>query len=84
MYVEFLGIPRERTGVSELELEADTLGQAVAALASRFPQLQELMADGRFHSSVAISLNTDCFISDPATRLESDDRLLILSADAGG
>ena len=27
MHVEFLGIPRERAGVSEIEIEARTLGQ---------------------------------------------------------
>ena len=33
MHVEFLGVPRERAGVSELELQADTLGQLLATLA---------------------------------------------------
>ena len=84
MHVEFLGIPRERAGISEFELEAETLGQALDALAARFPGLGELVTDGRLHSSLAVSLNTDEFISDPATRLDDDDRLLILSADAGG
>jgi hypothetical protein len=40
--------------------------------------------EGRLHPSLAISLNADMFISDPATRFTSGDRLLILSADAGG
>jgi molybdopterin converting factor small subunit len=84
MHVEFLGIPRDRTGISELEIEATTLGQALDALAARFPRLGELVTDGRLHPSLAVSLNTDEFISDPATRLDADDRLLILSADAGG
>ncbi len=84
MHVEFLGVPRERAGVSELELQAETLGQALTTLASRFPQLRDLVIEGRLHPSLAISLNTDLFISDPATRLANDDRLLILSADAGG
>ena len=30
------------------------------------------------------SMNGDEFVSDPATRLAEDDRVLILSADAGG
>ena len=84
MYVEFLGIPRERTGVSDVELDVATLGEALHELAGRFPRLQELMAGDRFHPAVAVSLNTDLFISDPATRLGPRDRLLILSADAGG
>ncbi|HUE85863.1 MAG TPA: MoaD/ThiS family protein [Vicinamibacterales bacterium] len=84
MHVEFLGIPRERAGLSELELEAGTLGQALDALAARFPRLGELVTAGRLHPSLAVSLNTNEFISDPATPLAREDRLLILSADAGG
>jgi len=33
MYVEFLGIPRERAGLSELEVDAATLGQLLGTLA---------------------------------------------------
>jgi molybdopterin converting factor small subunit len=84
MYVEFLGIPRERAGIAELELEAATLGQVLDALAARYPRFGELIADGRLHPSIAASLNADLFIHDPATPLGKDDRLLILSADAGG
>jgi molybdopterin converting factor small subunit len=84
MHVEFLGIARERAGLSELQIEAETLGQVLDALAARFPRLRDLVTDGRLHPSLAASLNTDLFISDRATRLTSDDRLLILSADAGG
>ncbi len=40
MHVEFLGIPRERAGISELEVEADTLGQLLGALAARYPALR--------------------------------------------
>ena len=84
MHVEFLGIPRERTGVSDLTIEAETLGEVLDALAARFPGLRELVTEGRLHPSLAISLNADMFICDPATRFTSGDRLLILSADAGG
>jgi molybdopterin converting factor small subunit len=84
MYVEFLGIPRQRAGVAELELEARTLGEALAQLALRYPGFGELIADGRLHPSIAANLNADVFVSDPATPLTVDDHLLILSADAGG
>jgi molybdopterin converting factor small subunit len=84
MYVEFLGIPRERVGVSELEIEAETLGQLLGTLAVQCPALRELITDERLHPSIAANLNGDAFVSDPATRLAQDDRLLILSADAGG
>jgi molybdopterin converting factor small subunit len=84
MHVEFLGIPRARVGLSEVELDAATLGQALDALASRFPVFAELMAAGRLHPSIAANLNGDEFVDDPETVLAPDDRLLILSADAGG
>jgi molybdopterin converting factor small subunit len=84
MRVEFLGIPRERAGVAELELEADTLGQLLVALERRFPSLGALVGSGRLHSSILASLNGDTFVSDPRTRLSASDCVLILSADAGG
>jgi molybdopterin converting factor small subunit len=84
MYVEFLGIPRERTGVTELQIEAATLGEALDTLATRFPRFGELVTGGRLHASLAANLNADLFVTDPATPLAPHDRLLLLSADAGG
>ena len=84
MYVEFLGIPRERAGVSEVEIEATTLGQALGSLAIRFPALGELITAGALDRSIAANLNGDVFVSDPQTLLAADDRLLLLSADVGG
>ena len=84
MHVEFLGIPRERAGVSEIEIDAGTLGDVLTTLHARFPGLRALIADGRLHASVAANLNGDLFVNDPGTRLRAGDRLLLLSADAGG
>ena len=84
MYVEFLGIPRERAGISELEVEAGTLGQLLGALTMRCPALGELITAHGFHPSIAANLNGDVFVSDLATPLAEHDRLLILSADVGG
>jgi molybdopterin converting factor small subunit len=84
MHVEFLGIPRERAGFSELEIEADTLGQLLETLATRCPALGELITAGGLHPSVVANLNGDEFVSDLDTALSKDDRLLILSADVGG
>jgi molybdopterin converting factor small subunit len=84
MRVEFLGLPRERAGIAELELEADTLGQLLATLASRFPLLGELITGDRLRASLVANLNGDQFVSDPGTELREDDCVLILSADAGG
>lgn len=84
MYVEFLGIPRERAGISELEVEAETFGQLLETLAVRYPGLQELVTAGGLHPSLAANLNGDLFVTDLATPFAQHDRLLILSADAGG
>jgi len=84
MHVEFLGIPRERAGIPELELEAGTLGQLLRTLAGTFPAFAELITADGLHPSLAANLNGDEFIRDPQTLLAHDDRLLILSADAGG
>jgi molybdopterin converting factor small subunit len=84
MHVEFLGVPRQRAGISELEVHAHTLGQLLETLATQIPPLGEFIAVDRLHSSFIANLNGDQFISDPATPLVRDDHVLILSADAGG
>ena len=84
MHVEFLGIPRQRAGASELEIEAATLGQLFRTLAARYPALGELIINDGLHPSLAANLNGEEFVSDPATPLTGSDRLLILSADVGG
>jgi molybdopterin converting factor small subunit len=84
MHVEFLGIPRERAGISQLEIDAGTLGELLDALASRFPAFGELLTSEGLHPSLAANLNGDDFVSDPGTRLAHDDHILLLSADVGG
>jgi molybdopterin converting factor small subunit len=84
MHVEFLGVSRERAGVAEMDVQAETLGCLLGALAARMPGLAELIAIDRLHPSLAANLNGDRFISDPETPLRDEDRVLILSADVGG
>ncbi|HXP85544.1 MAG TPA: MoaD/ThiS family protein [Bryobacteraceae bacterium] len=84
MQVEFFGVPRQRAGISVLELQADTLGQLLGTLAVRIPSLGEFITVDRLHPTFVANLNGDKFVSDPETPLGEDDRLLILSADAGG
>lgn len=84
MHVEFLGVSRERAGVDEIDVQAETLGRLLGTLATRMPGLAELIDVDRLHPSLAANLNGDRFISDPATPLGNDDRVLILSADVGG
>jgi molybdopterin converting factor small subunit len=84
MHVEFFGVPRQRAGISELEVRAATLGELLGTLAAQMPSLGEFIAANRLRSAFVASLNCDQFISDPGTPLVDDDRVIILSADAGG
>ncbi len=84
MHVEFLGVPRERAGISTLEVHATTLGQLLGTLAIEVPSLAELIVAERLHPSLAANLNGDEFVSDPRTPLAEHDYVLILSADVGG
>ena len=67
-----------------MELEADTLGQVLWELSARCPGLSELITPAGLHPSIVANLNGDEFVKSLDTRLADDDRLLILSADAGG
>jgi molybdopterin converting factor small subunit len=84
MFVEFLGIPRERTGISEMEIDAVTFGQVLGELSARCPGLDGLITPEGLHPSLAANLNGDEFVKSLDTKLGEGDRLLILSADAGG
>ena len=67
-----------------MELEAETLGQVLGQISARCPGLSELITSDGLHPSVVANLNGDEFVKSLDTRLAEDDRLLILSADAGG
>ncbi len=84
MKVEFYGIPRERSGVAEARLKAETLGQLLAELARQYPALADIIQEDRLRPSFVANLNGDQFVTDPSTRLAEGDCVLILSADAGG
>ena len=84
MHVEFFGVCRQRAGTHEMEVLADTLGQLLGTLAARIPPLSEVITGDRLIPSFVANLNGSRFISDPATPLNEDDCVLILSADAGG
>jgi molybdopterin converting factor small subunit len=84
MHVEFFGIPRQRAGISELEVQANTLGHLLGTLVERIPSLGEFISMEQLHPSFVANLNGDQFVSDPGTPLGEDDCVLILSADAGG
>jgi molybdopterin converting factor small subunit len=83
--IELFGIPRHRSGVSQLDVEGRTLGDALAAAGRTLPQLSQTCLDGdRLRTGFLASVNGRTFVSDPGTPLCSGDCVLIVSSDVGG
>jgi hypothetical protein len=83
--VEFYGVPRQRAGRSELIVPAGSMADVLAAVQESCPKLAGLVGrEGQLAPHYLLSLNGDQFISDMAHRVVPGDRLLLLSADAGG
>jgi hypothetical protein len=83
--VEFYGVPRLRAGRGELAVTAATVADALAAVAAACPGLADIrQPDGRLSTHYLLSLDGQRFATDPAQPLRAGDRLLLLSADAGG
>jgi sulfur-carrier protein len=83
--VELFSIPRQRAGVPLVRIEAARLGEALAALAARFPELaRDCFDGGALRPGIIANINGRRFVRDPATPLADGDRLLLMSADAGG
>ena len=83
--IELFGIPRVRAGVTTTTAEGNTLGEVLADLAARFPELAATCIDGH-HLRPGFTANLDGqqFVTEPNTHLADGDRLLLLSLDAGG
>jgi molybdopterin converting factor small subunit len=83
--VELFGVPRLRAGRSELRVEAVTVAELLAAVERACPGLAGLARpDGRPAPHYLLSLDGRSFLSDPGHALRPGDRVLLLSADAGG
>jgi molybdopterin converting factor small subunit len=82
--VELFGVPRQRAGRAEVQVVAGTVTEVLAALVQACPGLAGLVQQGRLSPHYLLSLDGREFVSDPARVLHPGDRLLLLSADAGG
>ncbi len=83
--VEFFGVPRLRAGRAELAVPAATVAETLAAVERACPALQGLVqANGRLAPHYLLSVNGDRFLTDVSQVLQPGDKLLLLSADAGG
>jgi molybdopterin converting factor small subunit len=83
--VEFYGVPRQRAGRAELAVPARTVGELLAAVEAACPGLAELRRpDGRVAAHYLLSIDGREFVTDVRQELRPGDRVLLLSADAGG
>jgi molybdopterin converting factor small subunit len=82
--VEFYGIPRQRAGRAELAVAAGTVAEVLAAVGRECPGLAGLLQKGRVSPHYLLSLDGRRFVTEMSERLEAGERLLVLSADAGG
>jgi len=83
--VEFLGVPRQRAGRAELVVAAGTIAETLAAVERSCPAFTDLMwADGQLAPQYILAVNGRRFLRNLDHVLAPGDRLLVLSADAGG
>ena len=83
--VEFFGIPRQRAGRAELTARAGTVAELLQSVEQSCPGLNGLrQADGRLSPHYLLSVDGQRFVTDLHEGLRPGDRLLLLSADAGG
>lgn len=83
--VEFYGVPRQRAGVAELTVEAGTVDELLGAVARACPGWRDLRrGDGRLAAHYAMSVEGERFVIDVTEPLRPGERVLLLSADAGG
>jgi molybdopterin converting factor small subunit len=85
LLVEFFGIPRLRAGRAELAVPAGTVAEVLRRIEGECPGLAGLVnADGRLAPHYLLSINGERFVNTLDALLRPGDRLLLLSADAGG
>ena len=75
-------------GEEEIELEADTIGAAIAALQAKYPGIEERLIDesGEVRRFVNVYVNEEDirFLEGKDTQLKDGDDISIIPAIAGG
>jgi molybdopterin converting factor small subunit len=83
--IELFGISRQRAGIAQITLQADTLADVVRQLEASCPKLAGLLRDdGTLSPHYLLSVNGQHFVRDLSEKLPARARVLLLSADAGG
>ncbi len=82
---ELYGVARAKAGTDRIPVVGETVGAALAALEHACPALSgSVVAEGQLSEHYRLSLNGRAFVSDPLRMLREGDRLLVISAEAGG
>ena len=85
MVIELYGVPRLRAGVGEVAVPAATVREALRGLELACPALAGLMDScGRLAPQYLLSIDGCQFVADLGRPLQGGERLVLLSADAGG
>jgi len=83
--IELYEVARQAAGVASVDVEAETLGEALTALGARHPALEgRVVEKGRLASHWRASVDGKVFVEDPATPLPRGAHVVIVSALAGG
>lgn len=83
--VEFFGIPRQLTGVEELQLQAQTLGEVFDHLTRLYPNFADAcLSERNLKPGFLVNINGETFMHSPQHILKEGDAILFLSSDAGG
>jgi hypothetical protein len=83
--IELYGVPRLRAGRGELPVRAATVAEALRSLESACPALAGLVRPtGRLAPHYLLSIDGSQFLDDLDRPLRPGQRLVLLSADAGG
>ncbi|MCS7167974.1 MAG: hypothetical protein RMI91_12195 [Gemmatales bacterium] len=83
--VEFLGVPRLRTGCSRCVARAGSLRNVLAQVQQQFPHWQDLLDDsGGLAPWYQLATETHGFVHDFELCVAPGETVIILSADVGG
>jgi hypothetical protein len=78
-------MPRMRAGRPELRVAPGTVAEVLARVEGACPGLAGLMrADGRLAPHYLLSIDGRRFVTDLTEEMSAGEKLLLLSADAGG
>ena len=82
---ELYGPARRRAGQAEITVDGRTVGEALRHQEAACPPLAgPVIQNGHLSCHYRLSLNGRRFVSDPGHPLAAADRLILLSAEAGG